>query len=447
MRAESKQQAFWVQRAKKLSHRINFAWFLQTLSAPLLITAALGAVITLAIRREMPAMPPLYIGLGLGCVIFAVALICLRLAWSRFESVAQALVRIEADSGMNNALSTANCGLIDWPEPPNHRIESLGWHLPRAIIPPVGALALLALGLFIPISAKPDETPPPSREPQAWSQIDSQLEQLAEDAAVDSEYLEEMQKRLDQLRSQEEEDWFSHASLEATDSLEQTQNSNVEDLQKNVSEAENALEELGENPEQMSGEQKQKLAEDFESALEAIQNGAMKPNPELLDQLSNLDPENLGKLSPEQLSQLKEGMKKLRESLEKSGVGENGDWSEELLGEGGENGEGESRSGGKEGAEGYGSGGIQRGPGHDPNVLGDEKEALDTGELTGLEAKDLSKAMPGDLLQLQDGKHSVDEDPTAPVEGGEGSRGKGGDRVWKDSLAPDEQRALKKYFE
>ena len=97
--------------------------------------------------------------------------------------------------------------------------------------------------------------------------------------------------------------------------------------------------------------------------------------------------------------------------------------------------------------EGPGKGGINRGPGHDPNVLKNHKDPLDVGDLTALEAKDLSRAIPGDLLQLQDGKHTVDEGVSKASAGGAGAQGKGGDRVWKDSLAPDEQRALKKYFE
>ena len=97
--------------------------------------------------------------------------------------------------------------------------------------------------------------------------------------------------------------------------------------------------------------------------------------------------------------------------------------------------------------DGTGSGGIQRGPGHDPNVLRGEKDPLDTGDLEALEAKDLSRAIPGDLLQLTDGEHSVDESDSKSSTGGSAEKGKGGDRVWRESLAPDEQRALKKFFE
>jgi hypothetical protein len=277
---------------------------------------------------------------------------------------------------------------------------------------------------------------------------------------VDEEYIDEVEKRLEELRAQEEEEWFSHASLEATDSLEESHNANTEKLDRELSEAGSALEALAENADKLNAQQKQKLAEQFEQALEGLQNGAMKPNPELLGQLSKLDPNDLGKLNPDQMKQLKEGMQKLKDSLEKNkdrqgGQGE-GDWEDQLLGEGkgegegegkGEGeGEGEGQGNGEEG-KGSGSGGVNRGPGHDPNVLRGGKDPLDVGELTGLNAEDLSRAIPGDLLQLQDGKHRVDESASKAAAGGAAAQGKGGDRVWRDSLAPEEQRALKKYFE
>jgi hypothetical protein len=458
MSSEGTNRKYWRDQSTALSRRINFGWFLQTLSAPLLVVSALGAVATLILRREFSGIPLWMIGISLGAALLITAVVALVLAARRFEKPEQTLVRIEADAGLHSALSAASAGVSPWPEPPQNLPESLKWHLPKTLAPPLAAVALLAVGLLVPISAKQAAPPAPSSQPQAWSQIDSQLEQLAEDAMVDEEYIEEMEKRLDQLRAQEEEEWFSHASLEATDSLEESHNSNIEKLDRELSEAGNALEALAENADKLNAQQKQKLTEQFEQALEGLQNGAMKPNPELLDQLSKLDPNDLGKLTPEQMQQLKEGMEKLKESMEKckdcqggQGQGE-GDWEDQLLGDGEGEGEGNGQGQGEgegegEDGESPGSGGVNRGPGHDPNVLRSGKDPLDIGEVTGLNAEDLSRAIPGDLLQLQDGKHTVDESASKASAGGSAAEGKGGDRIWRDSLAPDEQRALKKYFE
>ena len=449
-------QKYWLERSKALSRRVNLGWFLQILSAPLLIYSVVGACAVLILRREIQGFSLPVAGAGVAGGLVLVLAASLFFAIRRFEKPEKSLVRIEARSGLNTALSSAKAGVTSWPKPPESPSDALKWHLPKTLIPPLAALALLALGLFMPISAKQRTTPPPSRQPQAWSQIDAQLEQLKEDEMVDEEYIEEMEKRLEELRAQEEQDWFSHASLEATDSLKESQNSNMEKMDRDLNEAANALEALAENTDKMNAAQKQKLTEEFEQALQGLQNGAMKPNKELLDQLSALDPNDLGKLNPEQMQQLKDNMEKLKESLENAGQGqgEGDDWSDQLLGdgegegqgEGNGNGNGEGEGEGEEG-EGTGKGGINRGPGHDPNVLKGAKDPLETGELTALKAEDLSRATPGDLLQLQDGKHTVDESASKSSTGGTGSKGKGGDRVWKDSLAPDEQRALKKYFE
>ncbi|WP_411828156.1 hypothetical protein [Luteolibacter sp. AS25] len=437
----------WRIRSKQLSRRINLAWYLQTLSGPLLVSSVTGALVAVILRRQFAQLDLAILAASLFGLILLVAFVCFFIARSRFESPENAMIRLEAGMNLDSALSSAEHGASQWPDVPSDSRKLLRWHLPKTIIPPIAALALLLLGFWIPISPKIDQPKPPSSQPQAWSQLDSQLQQLSEDAVVDEEYIEEMEERLDQLRAQEEEDWFSHASLEATDSLMDAQDSNLEKLEQNLADAKNALESLSEKAEGLNSEQKQKLADDFESALEGLKNGAMKPNPELMDQLSKLDPNDMGKLSPEQLSQLKGNLENMKQSLremqqESSGEG----WEEELMT--GENGNGDGSGDGQEGeGNGTGSGGIQRGPGHDPNLFKDEKDPLEIGELTALDAEDLSRAVPGDLLQLQDGEHSVDDSKSTASSGGDASKGKGGDRVWRDSLAPDEQRALKKYFE
>ncbi|MGE9269286.1 MAG: hypothetical protein ACQKBU_00665, partial [Verrucomicrobiales bacterium] len=152
-------------------------------------------------------------------------------------------------------------------------------------------------------------------------------------------------------------------------------------------------------------------------------------------------------LNPEQLQQLRENMQKAEQACEAcQGGGEGDEWMDELLD--GQNGQNGQNGPGNHGGNGSGSGGISRGPGHAPGVLGKEGDGLDIGDLEALEAKDLSRALPGDLLQLQDGEHEVDLNPSQTQAGGTvETSGMGGDRVWRESLDPDEQRALKRFFE
>jgi hypothetical protein len=163
--------------------------------------------------------------------------------------------------------------------------------------------------------------------------------------------------------------------------------------------------------------------------------------------MRQLGPENFKNLNQEQIDQLRENLKKHAEAM-KNAQGQGGeggegeDWSDELLA-----GDGQCE-GEVEGQPGPGSGGINRGPGHAPGVLGTEKEGVETGELSALEAKDLSRSTPGDLLELQDGEHDVDRSESGGTTGGDtAATGSGGDRVWRESLDPEEQRALKRFFE
>ena len=67
--------------------------------------------------------------------------------------------------------------------------------------------------------------------------------------------------------------------------------------------------------------------------------------------------------------------------------------------------------------------------------------------MEGLEAEDLSRTLPGDLLEVIDGEHEVEREDIGIREGGNiDDAGKGGDRVWRDSLLPEEKKALKEFF-
>jgi len=64
-----------------------------------------------------------------------------------------------------------------------------------------------------------------------------------------------------------------------------------------------------------------------------------------------------------------------------------------------------------------------------------------------LESKDLSNTLPGDLLETTDGEHDIDKTNAKTRSGGStDNTGAGGERVWKNSLLPEEKKAIKKFF-
>ena len=435
----------WQHHARRTARQVNLAWWLETLATPLLSLALIGAATLLLTRHHSGTTPntTLLAAIPAAAVILLAAAVAWR-ASRRFESPETSLIRIEATMGLHNALSAARAGITAWPAPPKKIHAGLRWHWPRLIIPPLGAIALLAAGLLIPVSAKKTATRAPLDPPRAWQALAREIDHLQQENAADKAYLEEVRKRLDDLQSQEEMQWFSHASLEAGDSLRQTHREESQRVEEELNRAEQALDGLRQpsaNP-----AENQRLAEQFDQAMDALREGAMKPNPDLLEQLRQIDPSQLDKLSPEQLDALREALQRNAEAL-REGRGQGGcegdDWSDELL-----DGEGEGECDGEGDGEKPGSGGVQRGPGHDPNTLGKSRQPLETGEATPLQAKDLSRSTTGDLLELQDGKHQADTSATPLTQGGAAAdSGQGGDRVWRDALDPEEQRVMKRFFE
>ena len=440
--SENSNRDHWLSRAKQVARRVNFGWWLESLSAPLLIVAMLGACGFLLARREYPLIERWQMISAAAGAVVILALGCLAWVARKFEKPEQSLVRIEASMRMRNSLSAASAGVAPWPAPVQTVDAGLNWQWPRLLVPPLGALALLAAGLLIPVAAR-SQGPASHEEPQAWKQLSSELDKLTKEEVVDEKYLEETRKRLEELKSQEEEQWFSHSSLEATDSLKKSHRAETDRIERELGRADKALGNIEKNAGAAGQAEKNRMMEDFDQALQGLQNGAMKPNPKLLEQMKGLDLKDLAKLNPEQLQQLRENLKKNQEAMKNGkGQGEGDDWSDELLA-----GDGDKDGEGKDG-DGNGKGGVDRGPGHAPGVLGAEKNALDTGKLTGLESKDLSRATPGDLLELQDGEHDVDHSASSISKGGNTeATGKGGGRVWRDSLDPAEQKALKRFFE
>jgi len=432
----------WRTIASRTSRKINFGWWLQVLATPLLITALVIACGILIVRREMDSLPWLEIGGGTLAALILTGIACWLAARTHFESSQQSLVRIEAAMRLRNALTAADHGIAPWPEVPAMINDGTSWHWKRLAPPLIGAVLIIACGFLIPIHAK--STVNTAQEPTAWNELDTSLDQLNEQEVVQQDYIDEMRDKLEKLREQSPDEWFSHSSLEATDNLKKNHANEQESLKNNLQRAEKNLAELQKGGGKMNEEKKQRLLNEFDQALKKMEQGGIKPNEKLLKQLQKLDPKELDKLTPEQMNQLRENMRKHAEKLNQQG-GKKGDQP----GEGEDDWMKDPEGDGEDGEDGEkpGKGGINRGPGTAPDVLGDPHADAGKGKLERLKNDNKEQALPGDLLQTSDGEHDVDETKKGPTAGGAASnKGKGGDRVWKDSLLPEEQKALKKFF-
>ena len=436
---ENLHRDFWRKAARHVHLRVNLAWWLESLTTPLVVLSLVSAAALLWTRREIPLISTwMLLSIIVGGIVL-LGLICLLHARQKFEHPEQSLVRIEAAMRLRNALSAAEAGVAPWPSPIEKIDAGLHWQWPRLMIPLAGSFIMLAAGLCFPLSTRQSPPATGSQQPQAWKQLSTELDHLTREEVADEKYLEETRKRLEELKSLEEEQWFSHSSLEATDTLKKNHRAETKRVDRELGRADQALGNLQKNSATASEAEKNREMDEFQQALDGLMNGAMKPNPALLEQMKQMDLKNLADVSPEQLEQLRQNLQKNSQNLKNAkGEGEKDDWNDELLAD--EENENDGNA--------TGEGGTNRGPGHSPNVLGKQKDQLKTGELTGMQSRDLSQASPGDLLELQDGEHNVEEKASIMSSGGNtDATGKGGDRVWKDSLDPDEQRVLRRYFE
>lgn len=445
----------WLSKSTKVARGINLAWWLETIAAPLVIIGIAGAAALLLVRHLLPGVSLIELSAWTGGSLIIVSLVSWLVAKRHFETPESSMVRIEETMEMGNALSAARAGVRSWPPLPAKVDTGFTWNWPRIVVPPLAAITLLAGGLFIPVKASSNGTNSAKSEPQAWERIEADLERLEREDNIDENYIEETRKQLEELRSTDEDEWFSHSSLEATDALEQKHNSELNKLERDLDVASRTLGSLQEQNGKLPKNRKDALTEQFDQALQGLQNGALKPNEELLEQLKNLDPQNLGQLNQDQVDQLRENLEKAKQACKDCKGNGNGGPSDEFIDallDGDQPMGGEPNQGNQEGPEGEeqegGRGGIDRGPGHSGGVLGDKSDPLASGDLETLKAKDLSNSLPGDLLQLQDSAHDASTDPVKPQSGGSiGSTGAGGDRVWRESLDPEEQKTIKRFFE
>lgn len=437
----------WNRRAAALAGRLNLGWWLERFNQLVLVGLLLFAVVLLAGRTwRADWISPVPVFVGLTVLVVVLALTSWLLVRRRFVGAEKGLVRLDEKLSLHNRLVSASAKVGPWPEVAVDPVGAAGfrWNLPRALLPGLAALSLVAGAWWVPI---PERSAAPRQvvEPSAWEQMEEWLETLEAEELIEEENIEELAGRIEELRDQPEEEWFSHSSLEATDSLQQALGMEIRDLAEEMKALERNLAALQKFSGQMSEAKKEQLKKEMQQALEALQESGLGVNQELLDQIGEIDPSQLGQ---ETLSNLTSGqLESLQQQLRK-GSGALG--SMEGLPEMGEEmrmGMGMGGPGFGEEGEGPGAGGISRGRGDAPLFFDDKIDDLGTNNLEKVTNDDFSKAAIGETLGLGETEREIDESTAGSVAGGAvGSAGKGGEAVSRETLLPDEQAVLKRYF-
>lgn len=434
----------WRCLARRVVRIVNTGWWLERFS-PLLVLFSIVAAITILILRNQRVEAPLATCLYLiGGITALLGIAAWFLARSHFVRLTDGYVRMEKELRLHNALSAALDGAGPWPELPRHRALSTGysWRWTRIAVPVTFALSVIAAALLIPVSQVSAGDAGMPNEPLAWEEMESWLEKLDEEKAVEKAGLEQIKEQIDQLRDEPEDEWFSHSSMEATDTLKQQLSQSLRQLSKDSASASRSLGALEKYSSQLTEATRDQLASEFEEALKGMQSGRLGPNSELMNALKNIDPKNLSQMSKEQMQQLTDALKECSGASNSclGGLGMPEGWS---MGPGlyGEHGPGFPNARFPEGM------GINRGPGEAPISLSDDASDLGTSNPEGVQSTDYSRAAFGDTLAIGEGEHEIDESTKGSRSAGAmQSKGQGGERIWRESLLPDERDVLKRYF-
>ncbi|MDI1310632.1 hypothetical protein [Prosthecobacter sp.] len=435
----------WLRQACHTRRKVNVGWWLARAMPLLVVAGVLGFAVIFVLRSRGMELGWSQVWPWVASVFAALMLTGWLLARRQFISSSQALVRLESELQLHNALTTAAASRGVWPALVAKVDDGWRWRWRAVGGPVISFAASLALAVWLPV-AQDVEAKGPTVEPQAWAQMEDWLEKLKEDKIVTEEEKEEQLAKIAELRNQPPEKWFSHESLNAGDTLKEQLQRDIKQMAQNLSTAERSLNALKNYADQLSVEAKEQLLKDFDQALADMKSSALELDPELLKSIAALDPKNLKGLTQEQMKQLSESMKKKAGSCNGmcknpgflgDGEGEDDELADLLK----KNGQGQGDG------EGPGNGGITRGPGTAPLTLSDEENNFGTNKNEAVSNTDLSRAQVGDMLALQNGRHGVDKSAKGPQAAGVvQDAGQGGEQVWRESLTPEEKAVLKRVF-
>lgn len=430
---------FWRRSARRVARRLNVGRWLERVLpvwAGLSVLVACGVLILR--NRGVSDLTWVWVGV---VAVFVVAGLVVYGVGSRkhYTSTEQALVWLEHRLRLNNRLTAASAGIGAWPDARAEAVELLEWRLGRIVPAPLFSVGLIVAAAFIPVSPHSEPMPPPIASPLAWTEMERWLEEVKETELVDEQAVEAWEERVESLESQPKEEWYSHSSLEAGDSLREELASELRALERGLSEAESSLTELLELTENANASpEKRRLAQKrLAKALDDLDLATLPLSRKVKRQLMTLARERkVKRLTQEQLEQLRERLRERRYA----NLPRPGDEAYAFLTPGGADGATSSGA--------LGRGGTNRGPGSAPIELAEQRTELGTSRIEDVMGHEPLGTEFGETIAVGIGEHDND---TSGFRGGldagaVAATGEGGELVWSQTLTPAERRVLKKYF-
>jgi hypothetical protein len=435
--------SFWKSKARLCAGQINAVRWLESAN-PWLLGLCLGWSCVVLAARGMHAG-------GGGWLWISPVLLALWIAGERavflhrkrrWFGLTQAYVFLEDRLALKSRLTVAREGLIPWPPVPPTLPALLHWNGGRLAGPPLFGCLLLLAAAFVPVGGEGGAGRKGTERPQVLNQLESWVEAIEREQLVDPKSVEELRKQFEELDKLGPEEWFKHGTLEAADHLQDRTGQDLKQLDRKLEETRKLLMEASRMDAMTPPSQAKAWEQDYQQALNALRAGGLPLDSALLDKLKGLDPGQIRSMSEQDLQNALDRLKKGQSMCQGcTGGGE----LEDMLAALEKGGEGQ----GKGECEGPGSGAPTRGPGTAPLTLNREESRADAGQEGALTSEDLSRAAFGDVTGITQGRHDVD--PSKSDQNREGgvalSHGRGGETVWTTPLTPEEQQAVRRFFE
>ena len=439
------QQEKWLEYFKILRRKLNLGWVLQGFEPLFLSFLVLLLCLSFVLKSRFPefyeSLPYLF-EMSLIFILLVSVLFAYFWAKKKFFSLREVVLHYDEKYHFNCVLLRAYDGEQDWPELPDN-LEG-GFTLDFRKTGVFCALSMLIISCiaWIPVSALKQDIP--LQQPSSWNQIDRLVTDLEENEMLDQDQISDFREKLNELEEQDPDDWFTHSSLEASESLLSSLMQTSEEQSKNVNQANELLEQIealreylekvekgeiqvSEEFEQQLRRTLKRLDKEWDDELKDLMRQYMKMNKELMNQMKQMKPsEYVSGAGDVDQEKLKEWLKKMLEQKKN-----------------------ECKDCDKQGCSSCqglpGMPGIGRGPGWGGDPLGDKESEKQKTKIETVRNEDMNRARPGELLGTSEGEHKLEKERWKGKQTSEGTKnkGSGGDAIWKENLLPEEQELLR----
>ena len=465
----SQRAAYWRRQTRLLAIQINSGWWLSLWLPWLLAIGTAGTFILLWTRWQAAHL------MAWAWIAIAVALLLSAgVAWLQarrhFESLAAARVLLEERLGLHARLSSAAAGVGEWPE---RRIDlDLRWPVQIRWQRPLLAILLVAMMLtaatVVPIADAGAVERRTIESPTDVVVVTNWLDQLRREKAIDQTSANELTERIESILERPADTWYEHATLEAAGTLREQTAVDLAQMAQNLASAARAAENLAGAERSSADAAVEEAASTLAAAAGKLSAGGIRPAADTARRLGSAAPDALADLTPDELESLAEALRSNRAALE-AALARAKDFDLSTLGPDADHlldancddctpcGECRECKDGKPCRKGRcvtcagrraGRGGINRGPGEAPMKAGREED-LATRRVEQIHSPtDIARAAAGELLEVVDGDHAVDEGAyQGPQAGGTAQgNGDGGGPTRIDNLLPREQDAVRRFF-